>query len=315
MRLKKILRRLLITLAILFVVANIIAASHAYHFTHFAAGGKRVDPYNMSAATKVKLLFTGVSNPKPYNFLLPTQPYTTLHVQSNVPIECWRIKSRKKHKGVVLLFHGYMSCKSMMLSRAQPFLDNGYDCVLVDFMGSGGSGGNATTIGFKEAQEVADCYKAIAATGEKNIFLFGSSMGAAAILKAVAEQPIKPSAIVIECPFGSMSETVSIRFKMMGVPEFPLAKLLMFWGGVENGFNAFSHNPADYAKKIKCPTLLQWGEKDDRVTRGETESIYANLHCEKKLVTYPKAGHNNCISMYHELWTKNVVGFCDGHVR
>lgn len=29
-----------------------------------------------------------------------------------------------------------------------------------------------------------------------------------------------------------------------------MANLLVFWGGVQNDFNAFKHNPTDYAKNI-----------------------------------------------------------------
>ena len=59
-------------------------------------------------------------------------------------------------------------------------------------MGSGGSEGNETTIGYKEAEEVKSCYDYVAGQGEKRIFLFGTSMGAAAILKDNERLPINP---------------------------------------------------------------------------------------------------------------------------
>ncbi|HEY0030015.1 MAG TPA: PhoPQ-activated protein PqaA family protein, partial [Bacteroidia bacterium] len=140
-------------------------------------------------------------------------------------------------------------------------------------------------------------------------YLFGTSMGAAAIMKACSEYDIHPKGIMIECPFGSMYKTVCARFKTMHAPTFPMAGLLVFWGGVQNGFWAFGHNPIEYAKKINCPTLLLYGEKDEKVSKEEIEEIFNNLKGPKKLRTYPNAGHENYLIKYKEQWTKDVAGF------
>jgi pimeloyl-ACP methyl ester carboxylesterase len=95
----------------------------------------------------------------------------------------------------------------------------------------------------------------------------------------------------------------------MNVPAFPMAGLLVFWGGVENGFWPFGHKPVDYAKKIACPALLLWGEQDKNVSRQEIESIYNNLPGEKILKTYSLAGHENYLIKYKSQWTKDVADF------
>jgi uncharacterized protein len=181
--------------------------------------------------------------------------------------------------------------------------------LLVDFTGSGGSEGNSTTIGFWEAQEVKDCYDHIKNTGEKNIFLFGTSMGAAAILKCLNDHPIQPAAILLECPFGSMYQTVCARFKRMGYPAFPMAGILLFWGSVQHRFWAFSHNPITYASRVQCPALLMYGEKDDRVSRQETTRIYSNLAGKKQLMLFPECGHESYVTNYKDNWAKAVFSF------
>src|SRR5690606_41691983 len=57
----------------------------------------------------------------------------------------------------------------------------------------------------------------------EEIHLLGTSMGAAAILKASRDYQIEPTSIILECPFGSLYETVSARFRIMNAPPFPLA--------------------------------------------------------------------------------------------
>lgn len=223
-------------------------------------------------------------------------------------LHAWLLKAEKS-KGTVILFHGYGGEKSSMLDKAYVFLDLHYNVLLVDFRGAGESEGHQTTIGFKEAEEVKDCFRYVESSGEKIIHLFGTSMGAVAILKAVHDYPITPASILIECPFGTLYETVCARFRMGNIPTFPMAGLLVFWGGLQNGFWAFSHNPVAYANRVACPTLLLYGEKDDRVSRDEIDAIFANLRGPKKLVTYPLAGHENYLRRYKPEWTNDVKTF------
>jgi hypothetical protein len=83
--------------------------------------------------------------------------------------------------------------------------------------------------------------------------------------------------IILECPFGTLYKTTCARFDNMGVPAFPMAGILLFWGSVQNGFWAFSHQPEEYAKAVKCPALLLYGEKDEKVSRKEIDIIFENL--------------------------------------
>jgi len=292
------------------ILLNVVAGFHAFKFTHYdpSITHKTRNPYQISFPEKIKTLVFGVNNPRPTNKLFPSRIFETISIPSNKRIEGWFIKAGSS-KGTVIIFHGYSGQKSSMLDKADLFLNLGYSTFLVDFMGSGGSEGNQTTIGFYEAIEVKDAFDGIQKRGEKNIILFGTSMGAAAIMKAQKDYTLKASALIVECPFGTMLETVQARFKVMKVPAFPMANLLVFWGGFENNFNAFRHNPQEYAKDISCPTLLLYGEKDIDVSRKEIEEIYKNLKGKKELCTYPLSGHENYLKKYKDKWTADVTSF------
>ncbi|KAF2341481.1 alpha/beta hydrolase [Flavobacterium tistrianum] len=293
-----------------FLFINIIAFFHAYKFTHFTNDNseKTKTPARLTKFEKVKTLLFGVNNPKPKNKKVPSQKYQTIKLKSNKEIECWLIKNQKS-SGTVILFHGYGGEKSSMLDKSNEFLKLGYSTLLVDFMGSGNSEGNQTTIGFKEAKEVKTCFDYILATGEKNIYLFGTSMGAVAIMKCINETEINPKGIILECPFGSMYQTVCARFKKMNAPTFPMAGILLFWGGMQNGFWGFSHNPSEYAKQINCPTLLLYGEKDKSVSKSEIDEIYKNLKGLKALRIYKNTGHENYLIKNKAQWSYDVNSF------
>ncbi|TDW52601.1 hypothetical protein EV144_1011292 [Flavobacterium sp. 270] len=303
-------KRYLKILLFVFAIMNAIAFLHAYKFTHFKEDNteKTKSPEKLSSLEKVKTLFFGVNNPKSKNRKFPPQKYQTLKLKSNKEIECWLIKNENS-KGTVILFHGYGGEKSSMIDKSNEFQKLGFSTMLVDFMGSGNSEGNQTTIGYKEAEEVKTSFDYLNQKGEKNIYLFGTSMGAVAIMKCINDYKIQPKGIVIECPFGSMYQTVCARFKKMNAPTFPMAGILLFWGGIQNGFWGFNHNPTEYAKNIKCPVLLLYGEKDKSVSRKEIDEIYANLEGAKTLKVYKNTGHENYLKRNKTQWIEDIRAF------
>lgn len=306
---KRLVRYGLITLSILFVGVNILAFNHARSFTTFSdVPEKDVDVDEMTFPEQVKVLFTGVKNPRPTQLVYPNGVYEHVTIESNEKLACWYF-SVPDSKGTVIMFHGYKANKSQLLERASIIRAAGYNALLVDMMGAGGSTGSEVTIGYKEAVNVLDCYRYVEKRGEKNIYLFGISMGAAAIMKAVSDYDIHPAAIITEAPFARMSDAVRIRFNSIGLPYFPLGPMLVFWGGVQHGFWAFNHNPCDYARKIECPTLIIYGAKDKRVGRQEIDDIDHNLKAEHKVLVFPDAGHVNFMEQYKDEWTQAVVGF------
>jgi uncharacterized protein len=291
------------------MLVNVLAVFQAYNFTHFS--DEEVDTkidYQSSSFDKVKGMLLGIKKSKSVNVEFPKQDYETVILASNANIECWKIDTENP-KGTVILFHGYGSKKSAILNISDEFIKLGYNTFLVDFMGAGGSEGYKSTIGFDEAEQVKTAFEYVRNSGEANIYLYGCSMGAAAIMKSINDYQLNPEGLIIECPFGTMYKTVCARFDLMKIPSFPLANLLVFWGGVINGFWAFDHNPEEYAKKINIPTLLTYGELDNKVSRQEIDDIFENINAYKELKTFENSGHENYLFNDKELWVEAVDKF------
>lgn len=301
---------MLIAVIVILIMINFLAYFQASKFTHFDISftAKTQETNEFSFRQKLSALLFGVDNPRPANMGTPSCSFETVRLKSNKEIECWNIRCDSA-KGTVILFHGYSGEKSSMLDKAEVFIKLGYNILLVDFMGSGGSEGNQTTIGFYEAEEVKTAFDYIKQQGENNIILFGTSMGAVAVMKAENDYKLNAKSIIIECPFATMLETVEARFKNMHIPAFPLANLLVFWGGFQNGFNAFSLKPVEYARAITCPTLLLYGGQDVKVHKNEIDRIFSNLKGYKQLKLYPEAGHENYLIHYRNEWTNDVSQF------
>lgn len=304
---------LLLFLLLLFALVNLLAYRHAYAMTHFADGGARTgSPVELSPWQKVKAVALGVNIPKPANDTTPANfglPYETHSFASadGTQLEGWHVP-HPEARGIVVLFHGYAGYKASLLPQAVAFREMGCATFLVDFRGCGGSGGCETTIGVREAEDVAAALEHARrlAPGPAPV-LYGQSMGAAALLRAVAVLEARPGAVILECPFDRLVHTVGNRFATMGLPAFPGAQLLVFWGGVQHGFNGFAHNPADYARSVSCPALVLYGDGDPWVTAGECEAVYASLAGEKRLCVFPGVGHTSYLMASPAAW-KEAVG-------
>jgi alpha-beta hydrolase superfamily lysophospholipase len=309
---------LILAFVIVFILINILAYIHARAMTHFDAGTIRTSsPESLTLSAKARVLVTGVDNPRPENYATPEAvglPFSVhlIHDDNDGVLEAWHIP-HPDASGLVLMFHGYAACKASLLKEAEAFHDLGYSIFIVDFRGSGGSSGNETTLGICEADDVARVWEYSRRTWKnERIILYGQSMGSVAILRALAlHEEMNPTAALLECPFDSLRSTVANRFTAMGLPPFPGADLLLFWGSVQMGFNGYRHRPVDYARSVGCPVLLMHGAKDTRVTRDQADAIFHNLPGTKRFHLFYDAGHESYLSLAPNEWRQTITTFLD----
>ena len=215
-----------------FIGLNVLAYTHARAMLHFTEGGARTEqPEELSIGGKIGVLLSGVNIPKPQSERVVTDLDTaaqvvTIEGDGGVVLESW-VCDRGADSPLVILFHGYAGEKSGLLEEAQVFLGLGCSMMLVDFRGSGGSSKSYTTIGINEAKDVATVHRyAKEHMGNRRVVLYGQSMGAVSIMRAVHAEEVYPDGVILEAVFDRMISTVRNRFDTMGVPSFPSAELL-----------------------------------------------------------------------------------------
>ena len=297
---RKATRRLCIVAIVIFGSLNLLAFTGTYFLTHFRAPGQ-----------------VALGKPRPTNTKLPSDvglSYKTQRIPINQSewLETWVIPAQTTDSlGTVMLFPGNGSSKAaQLLPSVQAFHKMGYDILLTDFRGVGGSSGRTTTLGVREAKDVTIATQYAQDAGYRSPFiLYGISMGSVAILKAVAEDSVQPEAIILEQPFSTMVNAVRSRLRAVKAPTFPVAELMVFWGSVQHGFNGFAHNPVRYASSVSVPTLLLQGEQDKWTTLSEIEQLLRNLKGEKQLSIFPEAGHDLLITVDQAYWQQTVEQF------
>ena len=286
-----------LVLLTLLLSANLVGYAGAYLLTNYRPSEQK-----------------GIGFARPKNYKLPSDrglEYTTqrIDISNSEWLETWSIEPVVEAKGTVILFHGKDGIKSNLIEPAKTFYDLGYRALLVDFRGSGKSSGNVTTIGAKESKDVVLAVNYIKQNYGGPIVLYGFSMGSAAILKAISEDKIEPDAIVLEHPFARLTSAVKYRLKKSKVPTSPIGELLVFWGGIQHGFNGFAHNPVNYAARVKCPTLIVYGEQDVTVDKADVEELYAQIPTHKKLVAFSQAQHELLVKAQPQLWRSSISSF------
>jgi len=310
---KSMFKFLLRCIIALFILINIIVAFHAYKFTHFYNTGEIgiKKAQDKTGWDKTKEIFFGINAEKKKNDVTTDSTFKTVYLKTkdSLKLEAWYIPVDSA-AGTVILFHGHGGNKSGVINEAMAFKKMRYNTLLVDFRAHGNSEGNTCTIGYDESEDVKLAYDYISAKGEKNIVLWGISMGASTIAKAAKDYQLEPKKIILEMPFGTIQDAAGGRLKMMGLPAQPLATLITFWGGLEHGFWAFGMKPQEFVKSIKCPVLLQWGKNDPRVTKSEEEILFNNIsNPNKKFVIYETAGHESLCKKEPVKWETEVAAF------
>ena len=297
-------------LVILLVSLNFPTYLLSYHMTHVRLPGQ-----------------IGIGVPRPSHSQIPSDrglfyATRTIPISQSKWIETWEIPAQTSEaRGTVLLFPGNLGTKSsQLISPAQSFATLGFNTVLMDFQGVGGSSGSTVTLGIKEAQDVVTIFNdiknrnAVQGTedsGRENspVILYGVSMGTAAILRAIATYDITPDAIILELPFVRLIDAVRSRLRYHKIPTDPTASLMLFWASIQHGVNGFSHNPIHYAKAVNCPTLVIHGQQDKWTPVGDIEALVNNIPASKQLVLSADAGHHQLIGVDRPLWDSSISNF------
>ncbi len=294
---------------------NILAFRHARAMLHYASGGHRTEsPELLAPGAKLRVLLSGVRLPRPESDLPPAalSPGTralSIPAPNDVSLCAW-YASPGPDAPLVILFHGYSTDKSRLLLEARELLALGASILLVDFRGSDGSSESYSTLGWREALDVAAAVDfARAHLPHSRLVLYGQSMGSAAILRAIHALGVNPDAVILESVFDTMLNALRNRFHAMGIPAFPGAPLLAFWGGAQFGFNAFLHNPADYARSLACPALFLHGADDPRAPLPQARRVFDAARGPKQFMVFDEVGHGSYAARHPEPWRSAVRPF------
>ncbi len=295
------------------ILINISAAFHAYRFTHYYNDDniRHLQSSKGKPLLRTWRMMTGKKLAKSLIQYHPGIPYDIIQLttKKDLKLEGWYMKADSA-KGTVILFHGLNSNKGNVLGEAFEFLSLGYNAMLVDSRAHGNSEGIVNSIGYKESEEVKLAYEFIFQRGEKNIVLWGMSLGAVMISKAIWQYDLQPQKVILEMPFDRLQDHIGARARISGFPGEPFGFFVTFWTGLEQGYWGYGHKTSKYARKLNSPVLLQWGNADEYVLKKETGKIFNVIGSQKKrLEIYDGAGHGSLLAANELKWKQTIAEF------
>ena len=169
---------------------------------------------------------------------------------------------------IILLAHGYGDNRPEWIHAM--LVKKGFGVLAWDARAHGESGGEISTLGYKEVLDVKAALDfALAQPGVAHIGAWGGSMGGATMIRAAAEFP-QIQALVVDSSFSSLDEEIDFLAPYPLIN--PLAKLLL---QIRLGVNFEETSPAALIGKISPrPVYLIQGTLDTVASPDSAETLY-----------------------------------------
>lgn len=215
---------------------------------------------------------------------------------------------------VVMVFaHGYIMNRSEFVPQLA-HLHPRPSALFFDFRAHGGSSGRMSTIGPTEANDVraAVAYARQRSPGAKLVYM-GSSMGAAAGLFALSEQPEAVDALILDGVYGSLDEAARGWWEFIGRNKY--AKYLkpsQFFAQRMTGIRPSDiRTDGPLAKLAGKPILFLHGEADPLVPRATLERLAEIAGPQASVVWFPDSSHGRARLDHPQRYKEAVTTFFD----
>lgn len=209
-----------------------------------------------------------------------------------VQLKAWWVPA-KGSDTVAILSHGYVMNRSELSPLAHWLWQRGVSCLLIDLRAHGHTRGGASTIGYREADDVlAAVEEARRRCPGARIVLVGSSMGSAASAFAASRESGIDALILDSC----YSQLVNAAFgwwRFLGgkALSWLLGPMVLIAGPLAK-MNPFKVDVAEALKESSCPVLLLHGRCDDLALPSEALRNAEALGDRGELVWFDNCGHS-----------------------
>lgn len=187
-----------------------------------------------------------------------------------IPLKGWWVPAQNP-KGSVVLVHGLNRSRIEMVKKTPFIVKEGWNALLFDLRHHGESGGDRTTLGFKEKEDVKAALALARAKSPGPVVVWGVSLGGASATFAASEDP-QVGGLVCDSSYRSLRDTVShhvvmargFRWWTRLIPRWPAADAAVFWMGRRGGFDPDQVDVVAAAHKLNGRPALFVCNSDDR---------------------------------------------------
>lgn len=203
---------------------------------------------------------------------------TIAAADSGVQLHAWWIPSSREPArcGAALLLHGKGQNRAELAPLARTLSSAGFDVLVPDYRGYGGSTGRPTDSGVTRDADAAYAHLRTRVSDPRvPIVIVGHSMGTALAAHLAARE--RPAATVYLAPFSTATRLTRARFGMLSAALFDST-----W---------FDFAPARDAARANVRTLVGIAGRDRLITAGVSEEFVSAIAPRPPVIRDPRATH------------------------
>jgi fermentation-respiration switch protein FrsA (DUF1100 family) len=215
-----------------------------------------------------------------------------LKTRDDIDIVAWYLPARGEAIGSVLFAHGNAENISTHIGAVYWMPERGFNVLMVDYRGYGGSGGKPSIAGALEDIDTAMRYLlGRSDVNAERIALFGQSLGAALATDYAAYGPHRSRirALVLDSAFSSYRGIAQEKFASLWI-TWPL-QVPLSWT-IDDRFNPLRAIP----QVSPTPVLFMHGTGDRIVPPHHSERLFEAAGSPKTLWLFPGARHTEAVT-------------------
>ena len=202
-------------------------------------------------------------------------------------------------EGTVVMVHGLNRTRVEMVKKVPFAHDHGWNVLLFDLRHHGESGGETTTFGVREKDDVRAAIELARERSTGPIVLWGVSLGGASVVLAAADDPLV-AGIICDSSFRNLRDTVAHHIRLFrgrrwwlrAVPAWPVTDEVLFWMGRKGGFDTREADVLAAAARIgDRPALFVANSEDRRMPKEIAFELAAAAGPAAEVLIVPGRSH------------------------
>lgn len=259
---------------------------------------------------------------KPNKEWILQQPmeHITIKSRDNLTLHADFLPAENPSDKLAICFHGYTGCGMKDCVSISVFLHRlGFDCLIVDNRAHNNSEGNYVGFGILDRYDCLSWINYVNKrfNNQKNILLYGVSMGGSTVLMAsgLKELPKNVKAIIADCAFTSPYDVFThVLKKDYHLPEFPVMKMNDKLCKKKAGYSFKEYSTLDAVKSTSIPIFFVHGKKDDFVPTWMSEKNFEACVSPKDLLLIENAGHAASYYENKDLFEHKATEFINKYI-
>ncbi|WP_244219805.1 alpha/beta hydrolase [Corallococcus interemptor] len=230
----------------------------------------------------------------------------TLRTDDGVELRGWYLPSRNKAAWV--LAHGLSQTRMDLIPEARVLHDGGHGVLLFDLRAHGQSGGETSTWGDKERQDVRAALAYVRAQPDVDparVGALGFSIGSAAVAEVAAKDP-QVAAVVLLSPFNTLWLAAAYDFRRFGVVS-QTGALIPFW---RRGIALDEVRTIDAVDRIQPrPLFIVAGTEESG--QPLLDELFTHVAGYAQTWRIPGASHGNFTATAPQEYPRRLLEFAD----